>query len=112
MPFFRIETNVSVDGADAVVKEMSALASELLGKPEAYVMAELDAEKNLIFGGSADPAAFVTLDSLGLPEERTAELSAAICDFLTDRLSVPADRVFIRFGNPERHMFGWNGGTF
>jgi hypothetical protein len=112
MPFIKVETNVPAPGGANCLKGLSALAADLLGKPESYVLAVLEPGKDLLFGGTADPAAFVTLDSIGLPEGRTPELSAAICDFLNRELSVPANRVYIAFGNIERHLFGWDGGTF
>ncbi|EGB14145.1 macrophage migration inhibitory factor family protein [Pseudodesulfovibrio mercurii] len=112
MPFIKVETNVTVPDESGCLRKLSALAAELLGKPESYVLAELESGKRLLFGGSADPAAFVTLDSIGLPETRTPELSAALCGFLNRELGIPADRVYIAFGDIERHLFGWDGGTF
>ncbi|WP_207259868.1 phenylpyruvate tautomerase MIF-related protein [Desulfovibrio sp. Huiquan2017] len=112
MPFIKVETNVRVPDETACLKRLSALAAELLGKPESYVLAELEPGKRLSFGGTADPAAFVTLDSIGLPEDRTPELSAGLCDFLNRELAIPGNRVYIAFGNIERHLFGWDGRTF
>lgn len=112
MPFIKVETNVRVADEAGCLKGLSALAAELLGKPESYVLAVLEPDKRLSFGGAADPAAFVTLDSIGLPEARTPELSAALCDFLDRELAIPAARVYIAFGNIERHLFGWNRQTF
>jgi hypothetical protein len=112
MPFIKVETNVPVPDETACLKGVSALAAGMLGKPESYVLAVLEPGKKLLFGGTADPAAFVTLDSIGLPEDRTSEFSAAICGFLERELSVPANRVYIAFGNIQRHLFGWDGGTF
>ena len=112
MPFIKVETNVAVSDETACLKGLSALAADMLGKPESYVLAELEPGKKLLFGGTADPAAFVTLDSIGLPEDRTPQLSAAICEFLNRELSIPANRVYIAFGDIKRHLFGWDGGTF
>jgi len=112
MPVIKVKTNVAVEQPTDYTKALSTLAADMLGKPEGFVMAILEPEKNLMFGGTSDPAVYVTLDSLGLPEDRTPEFSASICAFLEDALKVPANRIFIAFGNPERHMFGWDGKTF
>jgi hypothetical protein len=112
MPFIKVETNVAVADEAACLKGLSALAADMLGKPESYVLAELEPGKKLLFGGTGDPAAFVTLDSIGLPEDRTSEFSATICAFLNRELSIPANRVYIAFGDIKRHLFGWDGGTF
>lgn len=112
MPFIKVETNISVTDPAAYTKALSTLAADMLGKPESYVMAILEPEKNLLFGGTDEPAAYVTLDSIGLPEARTADFSASICAFLEDALKVPANRIYIAFGDIQRNLFGWNSKTF
>jgi hypothetical protein len=67
---------------------------------------------SLIFAGSNEPAAFVRLKSIGLPKERSTELSEKICGFVERELKVPPNRVFIDFKDLERGMFGWDGKTF
>jgi phenylpyruvate tautomerase PptA (4-oxalocrotonate tautomerase family) len=112
VPFIKVETNVHVTDEADCLKAISALAADILGKPESYVLAVLEPGKELLFGGTQDPAAFVTLDSIGLPEARTPELSAAICGFMNRTFAIPANRIYIAFGNIERNMFGWDGRTF
>ncbi|BDQ33158.1 phenylpyruvate tautomerase MIF-related protein [Pseudodesulfovibrio portus] len=112
MPFIKVETNIGIDDPAAYTKALSALAADMLGKPESYVMAVLEADKNLFFGGTDAPAAYVTLDSIGLPEARTSDFSAAICAFLEDALKIPANRIYIAFGTIQRNLFGWDSGTF
>ncbi|MBG0789211.1 MAG: hypothetical protein H0S80_01805 [Desulfovibrionaceae bacterium] len=112
MPFIKVETNVAVSDASACTRRLSALAADMLGKPESYVLAVLEPEKHLLFGGSDDPAAYVTLDSFSPPEARTGEFSAAICAFMEGELKVPGNRVYIVFGVIERHLFSWGSRTF
>lgn len=114
MPFVKLETNIAIrETAQAeLASKLSGLAANILGKPESYVMAVLEPGKMLVLGGTDEPAAFVTLDSIGLPEERTAELAGKICGFLETELDIPKKRTYIAFGNLKRHLFGWNGGTF
>lgn len=92
--------------------QASSLAAKILGKPESYVMVKIKPEQTLIFAGSNAPAAHVMLKSLGLPENRTAEYSEKICSFLNETLNIDSGRIYIEFTSPERHMWGWNGGTF
>lgn len=114
MPYFSIETNLTVDQASnqQLLKKSSAFIAELLGKPESYVMVSFQPETPLIFGGTDAPAAFVRLKSIGLPQDRCPELSETICRFIEQELGVPQDRVFIDFKDLARNMFGWNGKTF
>lgn len=114
MPVIKVETNVAMgeDMERDTAKALSALAADMLGKPESYVLAIFEGGKALTFGGSSEPAAYVTLDSIGLPEERTTEFSGIICRFLESAIGVPGDRVYIAFGDIQRNLFGWNEKTF
>ncbi|MCJ2164959.1 phenylpyruvate tautomerase MIF-related protein [Pseudodesulfovibrio sp. S3] len=112
MPFIKVETNVRVRDVAGSTKRLSELAAELLDKPEIYVLAVLEPEKSLIFGGTPDPAAYVTLDSIRLPEDRIPKFSAAVCAFLEKEYSIPGNRVYIAFSDIMPHRFGWDGRTF
>ena len=52
------------------------------------------------------------LKSIGLPQDRTTELSKALCKLVHDEFGVRPDRVYIEFADAPRTMWGWNGGTF
>jgi phenylpyruvate tautomerase len=67
---------------------------------------------DLLFAGTADPAAYLELKSLGLPESRTPEFSRALCGLLNETMAIPPERVYIEFAAPPRHLFGWNNATF
>ena len=114
MPLIKVETNRAIEPNKSaeIAKALSALAADMLGKPEQYVLAILDDGKTLLFGGEKGPAAYVTLDSIGLPEDRTPDFAARICSFLETALDIPGNRVYIAFGDVKRHLFGWDGKTF
>jgi len=114
MPFFKVETNRQADDArtGALLNKASALVSQMLGKPEKFVMVSIETDKRMMFGGDGEPTAFVQLKSIGLPTDRCAEFSGKICQFLSDELGIQPDRVFIDFKDAARNLFGWNGKTF
>ncbi|MDK2957267.1 MAG: phenylpyruvate tautomerase [Desulfovibrionales bacterium] len=114
MPYIEVTTNVdaSPETARSWSEMLSALASELLSKPESYVMACVKPGTALLFGGSADPAAHVRLDSIGLSREACPELSRKLCSFLEERLGVAPSRVYIDFRDLDRGRFGWDSKTF
>ncbi len=114
MPTLRILTNAEVppDARTELLAQASRAVAEMLGKPESYVLVILEPGRELLFAGTSAPAAYLELKSLGLAETATPEYSSTLCALLTDTLGIPADRVYIEFANPPRHMFGWNGGTF
>ena len=114
MPYLSIQTNQSLDESKTqqLVKKASHTVAEILGKPESYVMIAVQTDIPMSFAGSVDPAAYVQLKSLGLPETATADFSQAICSLLSAELNINADRIYIEFSGPERHMWGWNNKTF
>ena len=114
MPTLRLLTNVEIDPASrpALMARASRTVAKLLGKPESYVMVILESGRDLLFGGTVDPAAYLELKSLNLPEARTPEFSRALCTLLADTLAIPPERVYIEFAAPPRHLFGWNNATF
>jgi hypothetical protein len=114
MPHLCIDTNVSMerDTAAELAGKASGLIAQALGKPVGYCQAMVRPGAALVHGGTDAPAAFVTLKSIGLPEDRTAQLSEELCDFLRRELAISPERVYIDFADLQRHLFGWNSGTF
>lgn len=114
MPLLHISVNqiVATDKKQTVMKEASALTSTLLGKPEAYVMIKLDDDADILFAGTDKPAAHLLFKSLGLPEDKTAQFSEALCQFINQQFDIDVGRVYIEFTNGERHLWGWNNKTF
>ena len=112
MPFIRIQTNVRVSDHGSVLQRLSALASEKIEKPEAYVMTALIDGSSMTFGGDDAPLAFVECKSIGLSETMTKGLSASLCAFCEKELGIPQNRVYIEFAGARGSMWGWKGGTF
>jgi len=114
MPYLLIQTNVDVPAEQkkAILQRASALTAEGLGKPETYVMTAFQGGLPMTFGGSPDPAVYMELKSIGLPESRTGALARMLCDFIEEVLKVPPDRVYIEFADASGEMWGWNGSTF
>lgn len=114
MPYLSITTNQPLSDAqrDPLLRDASALVAAQLGKPERYVLVAWQHNPAMCFAGSADPLAYLELKSIGLPADATADLSAALCDFVGERLGIAAERVYVEFADAARHMWGWNGATF
>lgn len=114
MPYLSIRTNVAVAeaGRQDLLAEASRAVAAALGKPERYVMVDLDAGVSLRFAGEDGPAAALVLDSIGLAPDHASDLSATLCAFVAARMGVPSDRVYVRFASTPRTMWGWDGGTF
>ena len=112
MPFIRIHTNIEVRESSEVLKKLSSLSAEKIGKPESYVMTALEDRASMAFGGSDEPLAFIECKSIGLGETQTKGLSASLCSFCEKELGIPQSRVYIEFAGAKGSMWGWKGGTF
>jgi phenylpyruvate tautomerase PptA (4-oxalocrotonate tautomerase family) len=112
MPLLRISTNSPIEDKPALLQKASATVAQLLGKPERYVMIEIQDQLAMMFDGSIEPLAYLELKSIGLPGDRTGELSTSLCQLILAELGIQADRIYIEFADAQRHMWGWNQGTF
>jgi phenylpyruvate tautomerase PptA (4-oxalocrotonate tautomerase family) len=114
MPTLVIKTNTPgrATGDALLIKRASSLVAEILRKPESYVMIVLERPAAMCFGRDTSPLAFLELKSLGLPQDETPALSAALCELMQRELDIPPNRVYIEFASPPRHMFGFDARTF
>lgn len=116
MPYLTIQTNQSVADEEPQVNQfltqLSQMIADILNKPESYVMISYQHNPHMYFSGNQKPLAYLELKSLNLPEQKTTELSRALCSFLQQQLSIDQNRIYIEFTNGQRHLWGWNGGTF
>lgn len=58
MPYLRIRLNQEIPADESVhlLQRTSSKLATLLGKPERYVMTEIQGDACLMFGGSTEPA--------------------------------------------------------
>jgi len=112
MPFLKIQCNKDFLDTRKLMTNSSALLSQILNKPEKYIMVSVEVNSEMIFGGSNEPMLYIELKSIGLPRDRTKEISSKLCEFLNRETGVAIDRIYIEFADAERSMWGWNGTTF
>ena len=113
MPVLSIQTNVpDSEINDDLIKQLSGKLAELLGKPEQYVAIHVSAGQRLFFSGNNGRAALLDLVGIALETGETKRYSSEILTFLEEKLSIKADRVYLRFHDFAPHMIGWNKSTF
>ena len=112
MPYLAIETNVTLtpEVESTLLAAASTLVASQLSKPESYVMVSIT-PKRLRFAGSDQPAAFVSLQSIGLPRT-LGTLAAALNALVAERCGIPADRVFIVFSDVPASRWAHEGELF
>ncbi len=114
MPYLKLTTNITINKEQSpkLLNQFSQLLAKETGKPERYVMVELAGDKEMLFGGSNEPLAYVECKSIGLSAQQAQSLSASISQLLASSLQLSADRVYIEFSNCPGNLWGWNGSTF
>jgi phenylpyruvate tautomerase PptA (4-oxalocrotonate tautomerase family) len=113
MPYLKIQTNLPVGkkSEQTILRNASALVAIELDKPEEMVMIALEANTTMLFAGSDDPVAFLELKSVGLPGRKTKKLSRALCGLIEEHLGISKERVYVKFIDVNRGMWGWKGDT-
>jgi phenylpyruvate tautomerase PptA (4-oxalocrotonate tautomerase family) len=115
MPLVKIHSAVEIAAAaeESLVKELSRITAEGLGKSEKWVMACLMPHARMTFGGDEGPCAYLEVKSIGtMTPSQTETLSAAITDTVSRHMQVPKERIYIEFSDAEPYLWGWNGSTF
>jgi phenylpyruvate tautomerase len=114
MPYLKIQTNLPLTkrAERTILKEASSLVASELSKAEDLVMVALQPDTAMLFAGSDDPVAFLELKSVGLPGKKTKALSASLCHLIEEHLGVRKERVYVKFIDVNRGMWGWKGDVF
>ena len=114
MPYLKIQTNKPVPEilTRKIMERASKLIAQELGKPEEYVMIALEPAVKMMFAGTTDPVAFLELKSIGLPGQKTKDLSRVLCELIENELGIAKARVYVKFIDVQRGMWGWNGSVF
>lgn len=114
MPYLKLTTNISITPTQTpeLLNQFSQLLAQETGKPERYVMVEINADKPMLFAGNNKPLAYIECKSIGLEVAQTKKLAASICQLLQTTLRIDSERVYIEFSDCKADYWGWNGSTF
>ncbi len=114
MPLLKLSVSVKLDDGKkaTMLKSLSKMIAETLGKPENYVMVTIETTA-MLMSGKSEPAAFADVRSIGaLGPEPNRDFTEKLCAFLKDQCGIPANRVYVNFTDVDANYWGWNGSTF
>ena len=114
MPFVNLQVSIPVgeEKQQVILQEASRILAEGIGKPETYVMVALETSPFLM-GGTAEPAAFADVRSIGgLTPQVNARLSAELAELLERQVGIPRTRLYANFTDVPASAWGYNGKTF
>ena len=110
MPLLNISTNKEIKNEQMLLSKSSEFISSLLNKPENFVMVKLTDLIQMYFAGNDELCCFIEIKSIGaiIP----SKMSKPICEFFSNELEIPSERIYIFFQNVDSGMWAWNGKTF
>ncbi|MGF1587771.1 MAG: phenylpyruvate tautomerase MIF-related protein [Pleurocapsa sp.] len=116
MPLIKIQSSVSQPETavvESLLTNLSANLAKHLGKPESYVMTAFESDVPMTFAGTFEPVCYVEIKSVGnMSSEQTKSMSQDFCSEISEKLAVPANRIYIEFADAQGYMWGWNKSTF
>ncbi|MFO7937466.1 MAG: phenylpyruvate tautomerase MIF-related protein [Kiritimatiellia bacterium] len=116
MPLIQLDTSCDLSTSEKkqfIAKELSSLASVCIGKPEQYVMATVRDNVVMAMGGVCDPAALVSVKSIGgLNRDVNRKLAADVSRMLQQKLDIAGDRIYLTFEEFPRTHWARNSDTF
>ena len=110
MPLLNISTNKEIKNEQSLLAKSSVFISGLLNKPDNFVMVKLNDSLNMYFSGTNEPCCFIEIKSIGSIEP--SKISKPICEFFSNELKIPSERIYIYFDDVDSNMWAWNNRTF
>lgn len=114
MPFINSKVTVKMSDAqkETVKTRLGEAISLIPGKSESWLMVGFEDNATLYFKGNQNgETAFVEVKIFGNASPQVYDsLTAAICRILNEELSIPSDRIYVKY--EEVRNWGWNGGNF
>ncbi|KKI98935.1 phenylpyruvate tautomerase MIF-related protein [Prochlorothrix hollandica] len=116
MPLIKVQTSLAApepQATETLLKRLSASLAQHLSKPESYVMTALEPAIAMTFGGTTEPVCYVEIKSVGtMSSQQTKAMSQDFCQYISDSLGVPRNRIYIEFCDAPGYLWGWDGHTF
>jgi phenylpyruvate tautomerase len=114
MPYLLIRSNRQISEAEqsSLLAEACKIVASSLAKPEKYVMVGYEPTSALVFDSKPDPAVFLDLRSIGIPEPARKTIAGALAKCMVERLDVSADRVYLVMTDVPAKHWGQGETTF
>lgn len=113
MPFINAKLSMPLDGAKKeTLKSRFGKAVTLIGKPESYLMVDIEDGHDIWFAGKKlEKGAYVSVSAFGSPSRPDcAKMAAELTSILSAELSIPGDHIYITF-HPVS-TWSWSGTLF
>ena len=112
MPCLEFTTNARIADKSALMRSLSDCVCTGLGKAETYMMVLVNGEVPMLFGGSEEPVAHLTLRALGLKDDAIRRLAGELTELVQEKLGIESQRIYIVFMDADTSKWAWDGRTF
>ena len=109
MPYINVSTSVKIEDKKRFLEEISILVSTLTNKSKRFVMAKLDENSEMYFDDES-LSCHLEINSIG--SLNPSEMAKPISDFISKKMGIPMDKIYIHFVDVPASMWAWNGKTF
>ncbi len=109
MPYINVSTSAKIEDKKKLIEEISILVSSLTNKSKRFVMAKLDDNSEMYFEDES-PCCFLQIKSIG--SLNPSEMAKPISNFISKKIGIPIDKIYISFEDVPASMWAWNGRTF
>ena len=109
MPYINFATSVKIENKKKLLEEISILISSLTNKSRRFVMVKFD-DNSVMYFNDQSPCCFLEIRSIG--SLNPSEMAKPISDFITEKIGIPTDKIYISFCDVPPSMWSWNGRTF
>lgn len=113
MPFIHTVTNrsISTSQEEFLKQELGHAITAIRGKTEQWLMLQFEPDAAMWFQGSDEPCAMVEVAIYGGADDEEYDLlTARICDLISNELSIPFDRIYVKYAETEH--WGFAGANF
>ncbi|CAN0063894.1 unnamed protein product [Heterosigma akashiwo] len=117
MPFARVligGANLTSEKKVELASAISGVLASVIGKPESYCAVNVECSDGLVFGGSADPAAIVNVESIGFGSRDA--IKGEVCEQISSAISsaagVDEGRIYVNFSSFSHDSWGMGGNMF
>ena len=109
MPYINVTTSAVVDDKKRFLEEITILVSSLTNKSKKFVMSKLEDNSKMYFEGET-PCCFLEIKSIG--SLNPTKMVKPISNFISEKIGIPIDKIYISFVDVPSSMWAWNGRTF
>jgi phenylpyruvate tautomerase len=114
MPYLLIQTNQPLGDVEQnqLLADASKIVAAALNKPEKYVMVAWAPAPKMIFDSGPAGAAFLELQSIGIPESGREKIPGALAKCMAEHLGISPDRVYLVMVDVPAKYWGQGEQTF